>query len=153
MERPRRIHRAGSELILEVEDILTCKTEMLQATRVNKFADKYLDVTETLKATFEHNNYPHNETIIKILDLRYNSQSMQHEGQYKWRGFSHESPTWEPIGTLHEDIPEFLNRFLSNFRTNILSCWYAHRFSTEPLLRRGSLGNDQVGHVTRTVML
>ncbi len=85
----------------------------MHANRLKYYADSKLNVTEELCDTVDHNN-PVLNTVSKLLDLRYNHATEAWEVKTKWRRFSYEEPTWEPLANLHEDIPDMLQKFLDD---------------------------------------
>ncbi len=52
---------------------------------------------------------------MKLLNLRFNPIEERYEVQARWKGFDYEEPTWEPLETMQEDIPEMLENFLKTF--------------------------------------
>ena len=111
---PKRITRADSDVIFEVEDLITHKKELVHAERLKFYSDSKLDITEELLQTVEHND-PHYYTVTQILDLRFNESTKNFEVKCKWRGFSDDEYTWEPFNIIREDIPDMLEKFLQNF--------------------------------------
>ena len=71
---PQRVTRAVSELVFEVEDLITKTHALIHANRLKFYSDSQLDVTETLLDTVAHNN-PHYNTVHALLDLRYDKPS------------------------------------------------------------------------------
>ena len=110
---PFRVVRTPSPFISTVQDLVSGVERDVHNTRLNFYSDANLNVTEELLATVEHNE-PHFETITKMLGLKYNSDKNQYEVKCKWRNFSHEEPTWEPIQNLYEDVKDMLNSYLEN---------------------------------------
>jgi Integrase core domain/Integrase zinc binding domain/Chromo (CHRromatin Organisation MOdifier) domain len=110
---PRKVIRICSEYIYEVLDLLTTHQSVVHANRLKFYADSQLDVTESILDTAAHND-PHFQTVVKLLNLRFNPDSAQYEVQAQWRGFDYEEPTWEPMVNLREDIPDMLESFLEN---------------------------------------
>ena len=108
---PRRVTRAVSDLIYECEDLLSGETALFHANRLKFFADDKLDVTEELLTAMDHND-PHFQKVEELLGLRFNAETGAYEVQVKWLGFDYEDPTWEPLETMQEDIPERLSNFL-----------------------------------------
>ena len=51
----------------------------------------------------------------ELLGLRFNAETHEYEVQVKWLGFDYEEPTWEPFGTMQEDIPDRLSIFLRDY--------------------------------------
>ena len=97
-----------------MRDLISAKDMFVHSNRLKFYADSSLNVTQTLLDTINHNDVHYN-TVTKLLDLQYNRTRKQWEVQARWRGFSHEEPTWEPLDNMHKDIPEMLNKFLKSF--------------------------------------
>ena len=100
-----------NEFVSIVEDLVNGKKTEVHNSRLKFYSDSKLNITEELLKTISHND-PHYETITKMLGLRLNSKTGNYEVQCRWRNFSHEEPTWEPISNLHIDVLEMLDRFL-----------------------------------------
>lgn len=64
---PFRILRMESEYIYKAEHLIGNTRKLIHDTRLKKYFEKDLHVTETLLDTIEHNN-PHYQTVTKILD-------------------------------------------------------------------------------------
>ena len=117
---PRRVVRALSDLIYECEDLISGVTDTFHANRLKFYAERDLDVSEDLLETINHNE-PHLQTIERIQKLRFNKALERYEVEVKWRGFDHEEPTWEPLETMHEDVPTLLHQFLQRCRNKKLA--------------------------------
>ena len=117
---PRRVTRAVSDLIYECEDLLSGETALFHANRLKFFADDKLDVTEELLTVMDHND-PHYQKVEELLGLRFNAEKGEHEVQVRWVGFEYEDPTWEPLGIMHEDIPDKLSNFLRDYPDEALA--------------------------------
>ena len=116
---PFRVVRLPSAYVSTVQDLISGNERDVHNTRINFYSDSQLNVNEELLATVEHNS-PHFETVTKMTGLRFNSQKNQYEVQCKWRNFAHEEPTWEPLQNLQEDVPEFLDKFLTSYENQDL---------------------------------
>ena len=117
---PKRITRADSVYIFEVEDLISNKKELVHAERLKLYADSKLDLSEELLSTIEHNN-PHYYAVTALTNLRFNEEKQIFEVKCQWRGFSNEESTWEPISNIREDIPDTLEKFLLSFRDQKLA--------------------------------
>ena len=73
---PKRITRADSVYIFEVDDLITNKKELVHAERLKLYADSKLDLSEEFLSTIEHNN-PHYYGVTALTNLRFNE-----EGRY-----------------------------------------------------------------------
>ena len=116
---PKRIVRAASDLVYDVEDLITGRTSTVHASRIKCYDDSSLEVTEELLQTIQHNNPPL-QTVEKLLALRYNEDQDRYEVQVQWKGFDYEDPTWEPFLTLQEDIPDLMATFLQDYPDHTL---------------------------------
>ena len=116
---PRRVTRVHSPTVFEVQDLINESLALVHANRLKFYADSQLEVTEELLRSIDHND-THYNTVVKLLDLRKNDVTTVFEVRCKWRGFSHEEPTWEPIVNLQQDIPEMLDKFLSSYTDQAL---------------------------------
>ena len=108
---PYRVVRIMNEFVSIVEGLVNGKEMEVNNSRLKFYSDSELNITEELLKTISHYE-PHYETITKMLGLRFNSETGNCEVQCRWRNFSHEEPTLEPISNLHIDGPEMLDRFL-----------------------------------------
>ena len=116
---PRRVVRAVSDLIYECQDLVTGKCGLFHANRLKFFCESNLIVSEDLLDAVQHND-PGLQEIDKILHLRFNPILERYELQIKWKGFEYEDPTWEPLSTMQEDVPELLNKFLDGYQNRDL---------------------------------
>ena len=87
----------------------------MHADRLKFYSDKELQITKELIDTID-NNQPHYNEVLRILGLRFNRSLRRCEVQIKWKGFSHEQPTWEPVQNNHEDVPELLEQFFKSYK-------------------------------------
>ena len=131
---PRRVVRCESALVYEVEDLLNASHALIHVSRLKFYADSTLELSEILLDTIDHND-PHYNTVTKMLGLRFNAETKQFDANCKWRGFTHEQPTWEPFVTIREDIPEMLEQFLQSFANQELAA--AARESKAASWKRG----------------
>jgi hypothetical protein len=88
---PRKVIRICSKYIYEVLDLLTTHQSLVHANRLKFYADSQLDVTEYIMDTAVHND-PHFQTVVKLLNLRFNPDSAQYEVQAQWRGLTTRNP-------------------------------------------------------------
>jgi RNase H-like domain found in reverse transcriptase/Integrase core domain/Reverse transcriptase (RNA-dependent DNA polymerase)/Chromo (CHRromatin Organisation MOdifier) domain len=115
---PRRIVRIESEHVYDVEDLLTGHVVAVHATRLKFYHDKSLNITEDFEEQIAHNQDGWH--VSSIRDLRVNQSTLEIEVLVAWRGFPAEEATWEPIQTVHEDIPDVLSRFLQKHQNHEL---------------------------------
>ena len=108
---PLRVVRVASDLVYEIEDLITSKSYLVHANRLRLYSDRHLEITETLKDSIFHNSGSYN-IVEEILELRFNQELRQHQVLIRWKGFDDEQPGWEPLDTIAQDIPDFLEKFL-----------------------------------------
>jgi hypothetical protein len=75
---PRRIASVESDYVFVVENLLTKELKTAQATRLQLYQDKELEVTAELAQDTEHNDHQL-YVVSKILGARYNEQEIFHE--------------------------------------------------------------------------
>lgn len=110
---PRRITRIISELVYEVENLITHAVEQVHAVRLNIYGAK--EEGTTVSAEFlQHaeNSEAKYEMVEKLLDI-----SKDGNGeicvQAQWLGLPDKCDwTWQPVQELFEDVPEKLTEFL-----------------------------------------
>ena len=112
---PQQVVAAKSDWTFEVKDLINEKISIVHADRLKFYSDKDLQITKELIDTID-NNQPHYNEVLRILSLRFNRSLRRWEVQIKWKGFSHEQPTWEPVQNIHEDVPELLEQFFKSYK-------------------------------------
>jgi hypothetical protein len=99
---------ARSENVFEVEDLMPKTVSPVHSTRLRFYHEPSLEVTADIHAHLAHQNQGYE--VYKLLDLRYDAESKEFQAQVSWLGFDEAENTWEPLISLHEDIPSnFLN--------------------------------------------
>ncbi len=79
------VTKVQSDVIFEVQDLITDKHSLVHANRLKFYADSSLDVTESLLDTMESND-PHYNTVMKLLNLRFNPIEERYEVQAEMEG-------------------------------------------------------------------
>lgn len=111
---PRRIIRVNSDLVFEVEDLITQKRETVHARRLILYRSdldgstlhpELLKTVKHLEATYQD--------ALRVCGIRL------HDGIFdvhvEWDGLPDEIDyTWEPLDQVHEDIPDLLQQFLNS---------------------------------------
>ena len=57
--------------------------------------------------------------VDRFIDLRFNTHTGTFEILTQWLGFQQEQATWEPLTTMHEDVPQLLTNFLTDIKTPV----------------------------------
>jgi hypothetical protein len=118
---PYRIVAARSDHVFDVEDLLTKAVAPVHSTRLRFYHDPSLEVTADIHAHLAHQNQGYE--VNKLLDLRYDPESKEFYAQVSWLGFEEADNTWEPLLSLHEDIPTVVFNLLAHLPDRTL----AHR--------------------------
>ena len=109
---PRRVVRTVSDLVFEVEDIITRKKEIVHARRLLLYRCDMdgSEVDPELLKTVKHLEESYQDAS-KVCGIRVNNENV--EVQVEWQGLPDELDyTWEPLVQVHEDIPDLLRTFL-----------------------------------------
>jgi hypothetical protein len=109
---PRRIVSTLSDFAFEVADLSTGKVSAVHASRLRFYADSALDVSVDLLAHIAHTDQGYE--VEALLDLRYDADSTSFQVCVAWSGFDKSDHTWEPLSTLAEDVPQLVERLLSD---------------------------------------
>ncbi len=119
---PRRITKVLSDLVYEVEHLLTHKIEQVHASRMQLYRVSK-DGAQVSKELLEHVecSEARYEIVEKLMDISGNKK----EGifvQVKWLGLPDKQDwTWHSIKDLQEDIPQKLEEFLRNTKKKRLA--------------------------------
>ena len=111
-KEPRRVTRAVSKWVFEVEGLIGRKRELVHARRLILYrADREnRELSPDLVAQVSHSeaNY---QTVEAMLDIRKAEHGL--DVLVEWQGLpGNVDRTWEPLVKLHEDIPEQIENFL-----------------------------------------
>lgn len=108
----RSVLRARSELVYEMEDILTKKREVVHACQLTLYRCDMdgKEVTDALKRHIEHSTATYQDVqglkdiriVNEVFQILVELEGLQQPGEY----------TWEPILQLLEDIPQMLETYL-----------------------------------------
>jgi hypothetical protein len=111
---PFQIVDTVNDSVYKVKNIVTGKESMVHAQRIRAYADASLDVTEDIIDQAANDSWStHVDSIIGVRLV----DGGEFELKVKWLGF--EETTWEPLQTLHEDVPEKVLAYLKRVkRTN-----------------------------------
>jgi ribosomal protein L21E len=95
-----------SDLVFRVRDINEIKEIEVHAEHLKKYADKDLTVTRQLREYAAHGGTGFE--IDAVIDHR-RKPTGELELLAKWYGFA--DPTWEPVASICEDVPELVRRY------------------------------------------
>jgi hypothetical protein len=107
---PYRIVATRSDYVFDVEDLATKVVTSVHSTRLRFFHDASLDITADLHAHLAHQNQCYEVKALR--QLRYDSEAKAFSVLVSWSGFEEADDTWEPLLTLHQDIPREILDFL-----------------------------------------
>jgi hypothetical protein len=107
---PCRITGFVSDWIYTVEDMVHGGEREVHVSHLKYYTDRELEITTELRNHIARQNEYFE--IQELKDLRFNSETSQHEVLVGWRGFTSEDDTWEPVNPLRDDVPDLLQRFL-----------------------------------------
>ena len=116
---PYRIVLARSDHVFDVEDLLTKHVASVHSSRLRFYHDPSLDVTADIQAHLAHQNLGYE--VQDLLALRYDSDSKEFSALVSWLGFDEADHTWEPLLSLHEDIPSVVLHFLAHLPDRALA--------------------------------
>jgi Integrase core domain/Integrase zinc binding domain len=108
---PHRIVATLSPFVYEVEDLLYKTVTPIHSTRIRFYHDPSLEVSADLLAHVAHQSQGYE--VQDLLDLRYDSEAQQFVILVSWLGFDVDDNSWEPLLSLHEDIPSVVLAFLA----------------------------------------
>jgi hypothetical protein len=108
---PFQIVDTVNDSVYKVKNIVTGKESMVHAQRIRAYADASLDITEDIIDQAANDSWStHVDSIIGVRLV----DGGEFELKVKWLGF--EETTWEPLQTLHEDVPEKVLAYLQRVR-------------------------------------
>ena len=85
-----------SDLVYEVQDLITENTSFVHANRLKFYADSSLHVTEELCETIT-NNSPVYQTVTKLLALRFDKNRQEYQVYLRAKSV-HRTPSLNAIG-------------------------------------------------------
>jgi hypothetical protein len=83
----------------------------IHSTRIRFYHDPSLEVSADLLAHVAHQSQGYE--VQDLLDLLYESEARQFVILVSWLGFDVDDNSWEPLLSLHEDIPSGVLAFLA----------------------------------------
>lgn len=109
---PYRVTKRYDDLcnVFAVQDLITGQTVDVHATRLKRYHDASLKVTEELKEAILQNQQGFEIECIKV--HRYNETMAEWEMLVAWFGFAAEEDTWEPIMALAQDAPNIVRKYI-----------------------------------------
>jgi Integrase core domain/Chromo (CHRromatin Organisation MOdifier) domain len=115
---PYRVLQALSDWVFNVEDLITGKCVDVHSSRLRFYHDASLTLDAELIEHIAHNEkgYP----VECLLELKYSREDKRFMALVSWLGFPQEESTWEPLISLHEDVPEKVEAFLSRHKDRSL---------------------------------
>jgi hypothetical protein len=116
---PYRILATRSDHVFDVEDLLTKAVAPVHSTRLRFYHDPSLEVTADIHAHLTHQNQGYE--VNKLLGLRYDAESKELYAQISWLGFEESDNNWEPLLSLHEDIPSVVLDLLAHLPDRALA--------------------------------
>ena len=111
---PRRVVKALSRLVFEVESLANKKLETVHSRRLMKYRSQMdgAEVSPQLLAHATHSETTYQD-IDEIQDIK--SEKNSFVVLVKWQGLPDELDyTWEPIQNMAEDVPDLLAEFLNS---------------------------------------
>lgn len=109
---PRRVIKAISEHIFQVEDLRNGTYEDVHACRLKFYSDKSLDATAILShVIFSETGMP----VARLMNLEKTGDGLM--VHIRWKGLSKNEDTLEPIERVYEDVPLMLTRLLARKNT------------------------------------
>jgi hypothetical protein len=116
---PKRIVGLISDHVYEVQDLETSDIAPVHSTQLRVYRDSSPDVIFDLLAQISHNNSGYE--VHSLRALNYEADAKQYSILVTWLGFEPEDSTWEPLLSLHEDVPDMLSQFLAKHSDRVLA--------------------------------
>ena len=111
---PFRITDVINQRVYEVQHLIDKSKRFAHAVRLRFFANKWYEVTEEILEEVEsESNFDGLFDVERLMDVRFNEESMQYEFLVHWRGFEDADDTWEPFNELFISIPDVVERFIN----------------------------------------
>jgi hypothetical protein len=110
---PYRVTSIIDPRVYEVEHLVTKDKKEVHAIRLRYFADSKLEVTEEiLDEVKSDGNYDGMFDVEKIVDVKFNRESIRWEFLIKWKGFDELESTWEGFEDLLITIPQVVRNYV-----------------------------------------
>jgi hypothetical protein len=116
---PYRIVLARSDHVFDVEDLLTKTVYSVHSSRLRFYHEPSLEVTADIQAHLSHQIQGYE--VKDLLDLRYDYDCKELSVLVSWLGFDEADNTWEPLLSLHEDIPSVILHLLAHLPDRVLA--------------------------------
>ena len=107
---PYRVVSTLSEHLYDVEDLLTKAVSSIHSSRLRFYHDASLEVSADLHEHLSHQNQGYE--VRALQQLAFNAEDKIFLVLVSWKGFEEADDTWEPLLSLHEDIPQEVLTFL-----------------------------------------
>jgi hypothetical protein len=112
---PYHVTATAGPLVFEIEDMLTSAKLMAHATRLRYYADKHLNVSETILDSLI--TQASTEIVVdKILAYRFDKSALTYEFHVAWLGYQDIEATWEPLSNLVVDVKPLLTDYASSLK-------------------------------------
>jgi hypothetical protein len=99
--------------VYEIEDLESGHLLDVHSSRLRLYHDASLDVSADLLAQIAHNELGYDVRSIK--DIRYDSETREHQVLVSWLVFEDSDDTWEPLRVMYEDVPDKVRVFLDRY--------------------------------------
>jgi hypothetical protein len=110
---PYRVTRTINDHVYEVQHLVTENVTEAHVRRMKFYCDAELDMTVPLADhVVAEEGRPYE--VEDVCAWRFNKDSMIHEVEIKWLGFSDLENTWEDITVMYEDVPDSVLHFLDH---------------------------------------
>jgi hypothetical protein len=124
---PFKVISCPSSHLVEVENLLDGKTEVVHVSRAIQFNNRLLNTEAILR---EQNGYlAEGFEVEAVIDHR--QQGNEWEVLIKWRGFENEDNTWEPIGNIIDVDMNIVRKYVNGTRDHRLKKFFARKESQE----------------------
>jgi transposase InsO family protein len=108
-QAPFQIDEILSPFRYRVRD-LTGKTQEVHVQRLRFYDGSQFTITTPIKEQFIFDNTSFE--VDSIQDVRWNRDLQRYELKVRWAGFEPCDDTWEPLSSLHQEIPDIVRDFL-----------------------------------------
>ena len=109
---PRRVVKALSDFVYQVEDLRNGQLEEVHATRLKFYRDSSLDQTVVMSHVLSSERGMPVARLIKLVNTSEGLKVL-----VRWKGLPHSEDTLQPLGQLYEDVPQMVLRLLQRKNT------------------------------------